>query len=256
MIKAEKLSFSYGDKRVIDNLSAEFRPGELCSVIGVNGSGKTTLFKLLSRLLTPSGGCVTVDGKEASSYTPKNYAKTVSILPQYRPTPSISVYDLVAHGRFPYLGFSRRLSSKDICKIEDALNTTDTMRFKDKNIRELSGGERQRAYIAMLLAQDAKYFLLDEPAAHLDIAHCFEIMELLKRLCRQGKGIITVLHDLSLALKYSDRLLLMDGGTASVFDSPDSLAASGRLNEVFKISCECIAVDGRKEYVFNPVVKM
>ena len=253
MIKAEGLCFSYGGKQIINNLSAEFHPGELCSIIGVNGSGKTTFIRLLSRLLCPSDGTVTVDGKATVSYTPKDYAKIVSVLPQNRPTPSISVYDLVSHGRFPYLGFSRRLSPKDNERIEASLKTTDTMRFADSDIRRLSGGERQRAYIAMLLAQDSKYLLLDEPAAHLDISHSFEVMELLKLLCARGKGIITVLHDLSLAFKYSDRILLLDNGSASVYDSPEALISSGKLTGAFGISCKCINADGRNEYIFDSI---
>ena len=127
------------------------------------------------------------------------------------------------------------------------------MRFADSDIRRLSGGERQRAYIAMLLAQDSKYLLLDEPAAHLDISHSFEVMELLKLLCSKGKGIITVLHDLSLAFKYSDRILLIDNGGASVYDSPEALISSGKLTGTFGISCKCINADGRNEYIFDSI---
>ena len=253
MIKAENLCFSYGGKQIIKNLSALFHPGELCSVIGVNGCGKTTFLRLLSHKLSSSEGSITVDGKSIASYSPKEYAKIVSVLPQYRPTPSISVYDLVSHGRFPYLGFSRRLTAKDTEKIEASLFTTDTMQFAQADIKKLSGGERQRAYIAMLLAQDTKYLLLDEPAAHLDIAHSFEVMELLCKLSSQGKGIITVMHDLSLAFKFSDRILLLDNGNASVFDSAKTLITSKKLTDAFGISCQCIRVNGKNEYVFDSV---
>ena len=253
MIKAENLSFSYSDKKIINNLFAEFHTGELCSVIGENGSGKTTLIKLLSRFLTPNNGTIFVDAKTSSSYSQKEYAKLVSVLPQQRPTPFISVYDLVSHGRFAYLGFSRRLSKLDIEKIDEALIITDTMRFADKNIKNLSGGERQRAYIAMLLAQDTKYLLLDKPVAHLDIYHSFEIMELLKKLSASGKGIITVMHDLTSALKYSDKLLLIDKETPILFDSPDALIASKQLEKTFKIHCNCVEFMGKNEYFFTPI---
>lgn len=248
MINVSKLSFAYSDNDIITNVDAVFRKGEICSIIGRNGSGKTTFLKLLARLEAPKFGSVFIDELPLSSYNRKAFAKKVAYLPQIMNSPSITVGELAAHGRFPYLGFSRSLNKVDKDIIDNALILTDAVSLKNKNLKELSGGERRRAYLAMIFAQDAEYILLDEPAAYLDISYKFEIMEILNKM-KSTKALIIVMHDIDIALKYSDKILVLNNGENAFFGTPDELLETDIINKVFGIECLKIQTDNGFEYI-------
>lgn len=251
MIKAKNISFSYYENDFcIKNLSAEFNKGEICTVIGVNGSGKSTLLKLLSRQQLPVSGNLFIENKAFSEYTRKEFAKKVGILPQFRSIPLVSVYDFVSHGRFPHLGFSRKLTKKDKEIIENALEITHSCNLRNKDLKELSGGERQRVYISMLIAQDTDYILLDEPNTYLDISYRFEMAELILNLKKLNKGIISVSHDLSYALKISDNILLLDKGTVIQHAPPSQIVKSGNIEKIFNVNCAQVALEDSVEYIF------
>ena len=251
MINAQNISFSYKTKTILDGISLTLEKGELCSIIGVNGSGKTTLIRLLGRSLVPSCGTIEVDGRASRLYSPKDFEKKISRLPQSRELPISSVADFIASGRYPYLGFSGKLSESDICALDKAVELTDTAHLLNKSMRELSGGERQRVYFAMLLAQDTPYVLLDEPVTYLDAPGRIELYELIQMLKDEGKGILSVSHDLSFALAHSDKLLLLENGRAAFYGSPDDTKLIPSLERVFGIKCIQCNVEGETEYFFK-----
>ena len=252
MIQLDDLNFSYGGRTVLHNISAAFSPGKLYAVLGPNGSGKTTLIRLLSRLLQPDSGSLTLDGKSYACYGRKEFARQLALLPQARPIPAISVQDLVSHGRFPYLGLSRTPGKDDLDAVERAMAAVNVQAFAGRDLRQLSGGERQRVYLALLLAQDTRYVLLDEPTTYLDASAQFSVMENLKCMSRDGKCVIAVLHDLNLALSFADEICLLDQGRIAAFGAPEALVEQGVLDRVFSIRCRSIVVDGIKEYIIRP----
>ena len=252
MIQLDDLCFSYGGRAVLHNISAAFTPGKLYAVLGPNGSGKTTLIRLLSRLLLPDSGSLTLDGKSYACYGRKEFARQLALLPQTRPIPAISVQDLVSHGRFPYLGLSRTPGKDDLDAVERAMAAVNVQAFAGRDLRQLSGGERQRVYLALLLAQDTRYVLLDEPTTYLDASAQFSVMENMKHMSQDGKCVIAVLHDLNLALSFSDEICLLDHGRIAAFGAPEELVEKGVLDNVFSIRCRSVMVDSIKEYIIRP----
>ena len=252
MIQLDDLNFSYGGRTVLHNISAAFSPGKLYAVLGPNGSGKTTLIRLLSRLLQPDSGSLTLDGKSYACYGRKEFARQLALLPQARPIPAISVQDLVSHGRFPYLGLSRTPGKDDLDAVERAMAAVNVQAFAGRDLRQLSGGERQRVYLALLLAQDTRYVLLDEPTTYLDASAQFSVMENLKCMSQDVKCVIAVLHDLNLALSFADEICLLDQGRIAAFGAPEALVEQGVLDRVFSIRCRSVVVDGIKEYIIRP----
>ena len=251
MIKVNNISFGYKRKKILSGVSLTVEGGELCSVIGVNGSGKTTLLRILARALAPIDGSVEVCGKGASEYTQKDYAKLISYLPQQRYVPSATVYDYVSAGRYPYLGFSGRLTAKDEKAIENAVGLTGIGELLDKRLTELSGGELQRVYFAQLLTQGTPFILLDEPATHLDVSNLADTEELILSLRQSGRGIVSVSHDLSSALRLSDKLLVLDGGSAAFYGTPSEALSSGVIERVFGVRVFEQTIDGEIEYFFK-----
>lgn len=251
MIELKNVSFSYGTTPVLKNISGTFYAGELCGIVGANGCGKTTLIRLLSRLEHPSSGEILMDLEPYETYGRKEFAKKASLLPQERPIPAISVREFVSHGRFPHLELSRRLTAHDREIVTQAMQMTDTLQFAHRSLKELSGGERQRAYLAMLLAQDTPHVLLDEPTTYLDISMRFSVMKILSQMRDSGKCVVAVLHDLSLALQFCDRLWVMERGTLRACGTPRELVSQDVLDEVFAIRCTPVALNGRTEYLFH-----
>ena len=252
MIKAQNISFSYTENiPFINNLSAEFKKGEICAVLGVNGGGKTTVLRLLARLSSPDSGEIYLDDRPYSEYKRKEFARKTAFLPQFRDIPAVTVYEFVCHGRFPHIGFSGILNKADKKIVDNALEITHCSHLRRKELRAISGGERQRVYIAMLIAQNSDYIILDEPATYMDICYRFEILNLLNRLKDMGKGIIFSLHDLSSALKISDKTLLLENGNLVQYGTTEEILKSGNIEKVFKVKCTQIKIENETEYVFT-----
>ncbi len=251
MIKAENVFFSYNKKDVLEDISLELTQGKLYAVIGPNGCGKTTLINLLARLKYPKKGRILLNGTDYYAIKRKDFSKCVSLLPQGRNIPDMTVYDLVCCGRYPHLDITRKLTEDDRKIVYSALEATDTKIFADTPVRQLSGGQRQKVYIAMLLSQNTPYVLLDEPTTHLDISAKFEIMELLCRVRHQGKCVAAVLHDLDFALKYADEIILMNAGRIQARGTPEQLVQSGELQSVFSVNFESAYINGQTVYNFS-----
>ena len=201
------------EKIRVDELRIE--PGRILGLLGRNGSGKSTFLKALVGII-PYGGHAILDKTETSSMSHRERARRIAYLPQQLSPVSMSVGTLVAHGRFARMSFSKIMGVKDREAVRHALEMTGLWEERHRSVAELSGGERQRAYLAMVLAQETEYLLLDEPAASLDIAHQIEIMELLKQLSSDGRGIVITSHDLPQSAAYCDRICVIDRGRAAL----------------------------------------
>lgn len=247
----------YNGVEIIKNISISFKKNTITSIIGKNGCGKTTLLKTCSNLIKPYSGEVLLYNEPISNMSRNTIAKRVCFLPQMRPIPNITVYNLVMHGRFPYLGFSRIPKKKDISIVDNAIDVLGISDLRDKGLYELSGGERQKVYIAMALAQDTDIYFLDEPITYLDINHQLEILEIIKRLKGLGKTIVMVIHDINYALMFSDMVCLMDKGAVAIYDTPDAVVYSKKIDSIFNVSCHEVYAKNKdnninmKQYIFN-----
>ena len=227
MIEIKNLKTGYDGKIVLEIESLNFKEGEVTAVVGLNGSGKSTLLKSLVGI-TSYQGSIKIDEKKASGLSHKKRAAFISYLPQTLPVANLDIYTLVCHGRFPYLGYSKILGKQDIEEVEKALRLTDLWHLRDKKLSEVSGGERQRAYLAMVIAQNTKYILLDEPATYMDIKHQLEIMVILRKLAEQGRAVIFSSHDLPQRFSVSDKVCLLKEGRLVAEGKPEILAADVR----------------------------
>lgn len=252
-VELENVSFSYGKAPFIEGLSASFPHGAVTSIVGPNGCGKSTMVKLVDGLLRPNAGEVLVDGAPTLSMKAKERARKVAVLAQASRPPAMTVEQLVACGRYPYQARQGRLGREDREQVERALELTGIERFRDHELRRLSGGERQRAFIAMTLAQDTATIVLDEPTTYLDIRACHDTMQLARHLNeRHGKTIVMVIHDLDLALRYSDRLLVMERGRAACAGSVEEVLAAHAIERAFDVSIQPHEAAGGRAYTLFP----
>lgn len=249
MIEVKNLSVSYGKTQILCDLSFTLPQGSLVSVIGTNGSGKSTMIKAVLGIIEPQSGDILVDGTSTSSLSRGDIAKKIAYLAQGKSVPDMTVGQMVLHGRFPHLGYPRRYSEKD-CKIAaDALERTGLTGYRDKTMSSLSGGMRQNAYIAMALAQDTDYILLDEPTSYLDITHQIQLMHTLRSLADSGKGIAAVMHDLPLAFGFSDAIAVLSDGKTVLCDTPENVCRSNIIKDIFGIELKYNADE--KYYCYN-----
>lgn len=244
MIEAFGVSYSYDKKPVFSDLSFSFASGKFYGIIGPNGCGKTTLIRLLCGLASPESGHLKACGRDYGEYTARELARIVSLLPQSRTLPPVTVEELTLRGRYPHLGLTRRICDRDREIAAKAMAAAGVSELADRDVTTLSGGERQRACMALLLAQDTPCILLDEPTTYLDIAHRFALMEQLKGLAAEGRCVAAVLHDLSLALRYCDEILVLNDGGVQAFGAPEEIMASGCLERIFHVRC-LLAPNGR-----------
>lgn len=235
MLETERLCAGYDGAERIHDVTLSIAPGRLAAIVGPNGSGKSTLLKALAGLIRPMSGRIALDGRDAARLSPREQARLLSFLPQSRPAPEMTVSQLVAHGRYPHMGMRRALTQEDRRIVAAAMERAGVQPLRETLVTHLSGGERQRAYLAMLLAQDAPYALLDEPAASLDPCAQFELMALLRGLAREGRAVALVSHDLPMAMQLCDELLVMESGRLAAKLSPREAGAAAVLEEVFHV---------------------
>jgi iron complex transport system ATP-binding protein len=236
ILKVENLSLGYPNRRVIDNLTLDLPAGRMTSILGPNGCGKSTLLRACARLLPPTSGRVTLDGKDIREENTRMLARRIAILPQSPLAPQgISVSELVRRGRAPWRGFLAPWTSADEAACANALQAVAMTGNAERALDELSGGQRQRAWIALALAQATPILLLDEPTTWLDLPHQIEVLSLLRRRnLEAGTTVVAVLHDLNLAARFSDHLILLgmhglvaQGAPADVLTAEHLLAAFG-----------------------------
>lgn len=213
-IVLDRLSAGYHKQLIVDEISLTIPPGKMSVLVGANGSGKSTLLGTIARMLKPLGGSVLLDGKAIHHQPTKAVSRQLGMLPQSPVVPEgLTVFELVARGRFPWQSFMRQWSHEDENAVQQALELTGTAGFAHQPVDSLSGGQRQRCWIAMALAQQTPVILLDEPTTFLDLRYQVEILELLHTLTRDhGRTVIVVLHDLNFAVNYADTLIFLKQG--------------------------------------------
>lgn len=232
-IVLEHIDKHYHEKPVVRQVSLEIAEGQFTAFIGPNGAGKSTLLSIISRLISPDSGQVSLDGQNLQQMKNAEIARKMAILKQANHTElRLSVEDLVAFGRFPY---SRgHLTAQDHQMIDQSIQYMELEPMRHQQLSELSGGQRQRAYIAMVLAQDTKYILLDEPLNNLDMKHSAQIMRVLKDLCvNHGKSIIVVIHDINFASVYADQIIAMKHGALVYQGTPQQIMHEDILQDIF-----------------------
>lgn len=243
-LEARQLTGGYGDPRqhtyrpIVSAIDLHLDSGEWLSLLGANGSGKSTLLRLLSRILTPQMGTVLLEGRDIHTTSPTAVARRLALLPQHQVLPvGLTVSQLVSLGRSPHQPWWQwELDTAGREAVAQALTWTELENYAHRPVAELSGGERQRAFLALALAQNPQVLLLDEPTTFLDIHYQLQLLELLRRLNRdRGIGIITVLHDINLAARYSDRLALLRQGELRAVGPPATTLTPELLRQVFDV---------------------
>ena len=238
---AEGVTVGYADRVVLDNLDVSIPTGVITTVIGPNGCGKSTLLRTLSRLLKPRQGTVLLDGHDIARLRTRDVAKKMGLLPQTPIAPEgLTVADLVARGRHPHQSWVRQWSSDDAGIVAQALRMTGVADLAHRPVDSLSGGQRQRVWISMTLAQGTDLLLLDEPTTYLDLAHAIDVIDLVDDLHEGGCTIVMVLHDLNLAVRYSDNLIVMKAGSIVAQGHPSQVITSELLLDTFGLQAKVI----------------
>ena len=234
-LQADSVTVGYGAEPVVRDLSLTIPDGRVTTIVGPNGCGKSTLLRTLARLLKPTSGGVVLDGAPIASIPTREIARRLALLPQSPVAPEgLLVRDLVGRGRHPHQRWFAQWSEHDEDVVRQSLEMTDTLDLADRPLDQLSGGQRQRAWIAMTLAQHTDLLLLDEPTTYLDLAHQVEVLDLVSRLNReQGRTVAMVLHDLNLAARYSDVIVVMKEGVVVTQGAPRDVLTVELLAAVF-----------------------
>ena len=240
MLEARALTLSYDGRPVIEGLDLSLTSDKVTAIIGPNGCGKSTLLKALARVLPTQGGTVTLDGEAVSAIAPRALARRLAILPQSLHAPEgIRVADLVRRGRLPWRGLLSPWREEDRAACAQAMEAVGMTGLADRDLGELSGGQRQRAWLALVLAQQTPWLLLDEPTTYLDLTHQMEVLGLLRRLNRRsGTAVVSVLHDLNLAARYSDHLVLLANGGVIAAGAPGEVLTPDNLSSAFGLTAK------------------
>lgn len=236
LIKVDNLSGGYRNKVVIKDVNFTIQKGDFLGIIGPNGSGKSTLLRLMTRVLRPSAGNVSLEGKDIRGMGLKDFCRKVSFVPQDTLINfSFSVEEIVLMGRIPHLKRMQFETKEDFSIALNALFLTDTLYIREKEINELSAGERQRVIIAKALAQEPMLLFLDEPTSHLDIGHQVQILDLLRKLNREKQlTVVMVMHDLNLAGEYCNRIILLNEGRVFKDGAPEEALTYQNIESVYK----------------------
>ncbi|WP_054023052.1 ABC transporter ATP-binding protein [Bacillus sp. FJAT-28004] len=250
MIEVKNVSKAYGGKPVIEDVSIRISKGKVTSFIGPNGAGKSTLLSMISRLLAKDSGQVLIEGKEVSDWKSADLAKKISILKQSNHINlRLTVRELVSFGRFPYS--QGKLTTEDWQQVDEAIAYMDLVDLQGKYLDELSGGQNQRAFIAMVIAQNTEYILLDEPLNNLDMKHSVQIMKVLRRLVEElGKTVVLVIHDINFASCYSDYIVALKDGKVVKEGSTETIIDSAVLNDIYDMDIPIELINGNRIGVY------
>jgi iron complex transport system ATP-binding protein len=237
-LSAADVVVRFGDALIVDGAALELKAGELAVLIGPNGAGKTTLIRALAGLI-PSEGRIAIEGRSLGSFAPRERARRIAYLPQghvfHWP---MAVAAVVALGRHPHADAFSPLTDADRAAVERALIATATVPFAARAVTTLSGGERARVALARALASEASILLADEPTVSLDPRHQLVVMELLARVAHGGTAVLAIVHDLALAARFADRIVVMDRGRIVAQGEPRAVLTPERIAEVFGVEAE------------------
>ncbi|GED57042.1 ABC transporter ATP-binding protein [Brevibacillus formosus] len=250
MIEVRNVTKQYGTKNVVENVSVKIAKGKITSFIGPNGAGKSTLLSMISRLLTKDQGEVFIEGKEIGQTKSSELAKKISILKQSNHiTVRLTIRELVSFGRFPYS--QGNLTKEDWKYVDEAIQYLELTDIQHKYLDQLSGGQRQRAYIAMVVAQNTEYVLLDEPLNNLDMKHSVQIMKVLRRLVDEmGKTVVIVIHDINFASVYSDYIVALKDGKVVKEGTTDEIITQPILKDVYDMDIHIEDIEQNKICVY------
>lgn len=250
MIEIKNLCKSYGDKSVVSDVTFNIEKGKITSFIGPNGAGKSTVLSMISRLMDIDSGEVYIEGIELKKWDSKELSKKISILRQSNNINiRLTIKELVSFGRFPYC--EGKLKEEDEKLVNSAIEYMKLSDIGDKYLDELSGGQRQRAYIAMIIAQDTDYILLDEPLNNLDMKHSVEMMKLLKEMVHDlGKTIIIVLHDINFASCYSDNIVALKDGKVVKNSKSEDVIRKCELCEIYDMDFNITEINDKRICVY------
>ena len=245
-LEATNISVMLGGKLIVDHASLSVSAGEIVGLIGPNGAGKSTLLRAMLGLAERSGGAVKLDDADFFARSGRERARAVAFLPQDRRVEwRLPAGDVVMLGRYPHQSGFGGPSPEDRAAVDRALTAVDAGNLSDRPVAVLSGGERTRVLLARALAVEAPLLLVDEPIAALDPYHQLHVMEILRDRARAGGGILAVIHDLALASRFMDRLVLMDGGRIATEGPPAEVLTAGRLADVYRIDAASGVRDGQ-----------
>lgn len=239
-ISVDSVSQKYGSHVVLKDISFESISGEVLALLGPNGSGKSTLIKTIADILAPASGSITIDGVDVQKIDLIDRAKMIGYVPQYfHYTPFTNVLDTVLIGRRPYMSWS--VSDEDLNVVDKAMSTMNITDLSDRFVNELSGGQRQRVFIARALAQDPNFFLFDEPTSSLDLRHQLETVSTMREIVRtDNSGMIIALHDLNLALRYTDKVMLLKDGEMYDYGTPSEVLTTESVRDVYGVHAEFV----------------
>lgn len=245
-LSVQHLSFSYGPRRILEDVTFEVAPGAFCALLGPNGSGKSTLVKAIAGVHRAKSGTVTVEGRETSSLGRRELATVVGYVPQAGDAPfDLTVREAVMLGRTPHFGIAPR--AEDRAKVEDAIARMGLGDLAERSMSELSGGQAQRALIARALAQDTRVLLLDEPTSALDLRYQIETLQLVRQITREERiSALIAIHDLNHAARYCDHIVVLHGGRLVADGSPAEALRAPVLRSVYEVDVE---VDAREDAV-------
>lgn len=244
-MRVKKLTKSYDGKNVVNGVDFEIPKGKVLSLIGPNGAGKSTVMGMISRLIASDTGVVEFQGKNIQQWKSRELSKRLAILTQSNNIQmKLTVRELVNFGRFPYSG--SHLTEEDEVIVEKAIAYMELTQMQNQFIDELSGGQRQRAYIAMIIAQDTEYVLLDEPTNNLDIYHSTKMMQIVRRLCDElEKTVILVLHEINYAAFYSDYICAFVNGKIAKFGTVEEVMTKENLSQIYNVDFEIMKIEGK-----------
>ncbi|MEY8655886.1 ABC transporter ATP-binding protein [Brachybacterium paraconglomeratum] len=246
-LSVQHLSFSYGPRRILEDVTFEVAPGAFCALLGPNGSGKSTLVKAIAGVHRAKSGTVTVEGRETSSLGRRELARVVGYVPQAGDAPfDLTVREAVMLGRPPHFGIAPR--AEDRAKVEDAIARMGLGDLAERSMSELSGGQAQRALIARALAQDTRVLLLDEPTSALDLRYQIETLQLVRQITREeGISALIAIHDLNHAARYCDQIVVLHGGRLVADGSSAEALRVPVLRSVYEVDVEVDAREGAVE---------
>lgn len=250
-IKAEDLGVSYGSHVVWEHIDLEMKEPGLVSILGPNGVGKSTFMYTINKILEPTHGRVTIDGKDVMDMSFKDIAKSVAYVPQASgETFSMTVMDTVLMGRYPHSGYSVTMNDMEIAA--KCLTMVQMGDYAMRNFNELSAGQHQRVMIARGLAQEPQLLMLDEPTSNLDIYHQIHTMRMLRDIAHQrGIIVLVICHDLNIASRFSDRIIMFCKGKVHSDGTAEEVLTSQTIRDVYKVEADTISVDGRPYVVFH-----
>ncbi|HHY09310.1 MAG TPA: ATP-binding cassette domain-containing protein [Firmicutes bacterium] len=250
MIQLENVVKKYGDFKAVDDVSLTIPAGKVTSLIGPNGAGKSTLLSVMSRLLKKDGGAIYIDGREIERWDSGKLSQRISILRQANNIDlKLTVRELVSFGRFPYT--QGNLTKADWEIVDRSLDYLQLSEMKDKYLQHLSGGQRQRAYLAMVIAQDTHYILLDEPLNNLDMQHAVEMMRILRSLVlNMQKTVVIVIHDINFASCYSDHIVVMRAGQVVAEGGQDVIMNEQVLSGIYNLDFHIEDINDQKICVY------